>query len=268
MIRRRGRKTDESDADLGPAAADDTEAAEAAETAGEAEVTGAGPWDSDGPYPQMDRIDFGSLQVPIGPGFEVQVSLTPAEEEGMAHVVGVVVMYEGGALELQAFAAPKRDGIWDDVRREIATGIDQAGGKSEHVDGPFGVELRAEFPVEIPEEARPELPEELKDADFIMQPARFIGVDGPRWLLHAVVKGPAAEDAEQAQPLEDIFQGIVVTRGDQPMPPRDLLPLTLPEEAQEALAQQSADGEDEDGEDDGRPPLDPFARGPEITEVR
>lgn len=269
MIRRRGRRADESEP---KERAEDAAAAEAgAEADVDEPVDNAGPWDSGESYPDLDRIDFGSLQVPIAPGFEVQVSLTPAEEEGMAHVVGVVVMYEGGALELQAFAAPKRTGIWDDVRREIAAGIEEGGGKVEHVEGPFGTELRAEFPVEIPDEARPELPPELKDAEYVVQPARFLGVDGPRWLLRGVIKGPAAEDPEQAQPLEDIFQGVVVTRGDQPMPPRDLLPLTLPEEAQQALAQQIAEAEAEGGdgeEEGGRPPLDPFKRGPEITEVR
>lgn len=261
MIRRRGRQAKESEPTL--EAAEETQAAEADV---EPAASDEGPWDTADSYPEMERIDFGALQVPIGPGFEVQVSLAPAEEEGMAHVVAIVVMHPGGALELQAFAAPKRDGIWDEVRKEIAEGIEQGGGQVEEADGPFGRELRAEFPVEVPEEARPELPPELRDAEYVLQTARFVGVDGPRWLLRGVIKGPAAEDAEQAQPLEDIFQGIVVDRGDQPMPPRDLLPLTLPQEAQEALAQQAE--EDGDEEDGGRPPLDPFARGPEITEVR
>lgn len=261
MIRRR-RQSKEDEPNLEPA--EETEAAAAdVDEAGQE----AGPWDATESYPEQERIDFGALQVPIAPGFEIQVSLTPAEEEGMAHVVAIVVMYAGGALELQAFAAPKRDGIWDDVRREIAQGLEEGGGGCEEVDGPFGPELRGQFPVEVPDEARPELPEELRDAEYVLQPARFIGVDGPRWLVRGVIKGPAAEDPEQAQPLEDIFQGIVVDRGDQPMPPRDLLPLTLPEEAQQALAEQVAeDGEEED--EGGRPPLDPFARGPEITEVR
>jgi hypothetical protein len=277
VIRRRRRRAEEAEAPTGPEQADGTQAEEAwaedepvedepDEGADTPVIVGEGPWDAAEPHPQdLDRIDFGSLRVPISPGFEVQVSLTPAEEEGMAHVVAIVVAYPGGALEVSAFAAPKRDGIWDDVLREIREGLAEDGGEVEQVDGPFGAELRAIIPVEVPEEARPELPEELRDAEYVMQPARFIGVDGPRWLLRGVIKGPAAEDAEQAQPLEDIFQGIVVDRGDQPMPPRDLLPLTLPQEAQEALAMHVAEeGEDEDG----RQPLDPFTRGPEITEVR
>jgi hypothetical protein len=74
-----------------------------------------------------------------------------------------------------------------------------------------------------------------------------------------VVSGAAVEDDEQWQILEDVFRGVVVLRGDQPMPPRELLELTLPAEAQEALSGQDGD------EDEG---FDPFERGPEITEVR
>lgn len=271
MIRRRRRRPDEAEAPFGSEPAEGTQDEEAWAEDGPGEgadapaLVGDGPWDAAEPHPEMDRIDFGSLRVPISPGFEVQVSLTPAEEEGMAHVVAIVVAYPGGALEVSAFAAPKRDGIWADVLREIREGLAEGGGEVEQAEGPFGTELRATIPVEVPDEARPELPEELRDAEYLMQPARFVGVDGPRWLLRGVIKGPAAEDTEQAQPLEDIFQGIVVDRGDQPMPPRDLLPLTLPPEAQEALAMHVSE---EDDDEDGQPALDPFTRGPEITEVR
>ena len=76
----------------------------------------------------------------------------------------------------------------------------------------------------------------------------------------------ALEDPEQAAIMEQVFQHIVVARGDAPMPPRELLELTLPAEAQQAMAEQSEEGEDGEGEE--RAPLNPFERGPEITEVR
>jgi hypothetical protein len=44
------------------------------------------------------------------------------------------------------------------------------------------------------------------------------------------------------------------------MAPGEMLPLELPENA--------VVDEDDDEDDDGRPPLDPFERGPEITEIR
>jgi hypothetical protein len=54
---------------------------------------------------------------------------------------------------------------------------------------------------------------------------------------------------------------VVVVRGDHPAPPRDLLEIRLPEEAQAALEEQmAAEGIQE--------PPNPFERGPEITETR
>ena len=59
--------------------------------------------------------------------------------------------------------------------------------------------------------------------------ARFIGVDGPRWFLRGVVGGRATSDPEAAERVEDLFRSIVVVRGGAPMPPRDLIPLKMPQ---------------------------------------
>jgi len=69
---------------------------------------------------------------------------------------------------------------------------------------------------------------------------RFIGVDGPRWFLRGMISGPAAESAEAAAPLEEIFRGIVVVRGTEPMPVREQLPLVLPPQAAAQIAAQQA----------------------------
>ena len=50
----------------------------------------------------------------------------------------------------------------------------------------------------------------------------------------------------------------VVVRGQDPMAPRELLTLTLPTEAQPVEAP----------DEPSAPELNPFERGPEITEVR
>ncbi|GAA2104927.1 DUF3710 domain-containing protein [Actinomadura alba] len=222
-----------------------------------------GPWDAEDSFPELERIDFGAVQVPIGPSLEVQVNVeaTEADAEGNpigGRLVAITVVHGESGLQLQAFAAPKRSGIWDEVRRETGAEITEAGGQAEDAEGPFGTELRAMVPVQIPDEVKDQVPDEIREQGFAWQPVRFIGVDGPRWFLRGVVSGAAVEDEEQWQVLEDVFRNVVVLRGDQPMPPRELLELTLPEEAQEALAQQ---GDEDDG-------FNPFERGPEITEVR
>ena len=65
-----------------------------------------------------------------------------------------------------------------------------------------------------------------------------MGVDGPRWFLRGVISGPAARHPELARPFEELFADIVVVRGDHPLPPRELLEIRLPEEAQRALQDQ------------------------------
>ena len=64
--------------------------------------------------------------------------------------------------------------------------------------------------------------------------ARFIGVDGPRWFLRGVIAGDAAVDADAAEEIDDLFRSVVVVRGNQPMPPRDLIPLRMPATPNEA----------------------------------
>lgn len=205
-----------------------------------------GPWDAGDDVPEADRIDFGSLRVPVAEGTEIQVSM--AEDQP----AWVTVVRGGSGLQLQAFAAPKSGGLWQDVREEIAAEITKAGGDWEEAQGPFGAELRARVASAEPGAGR-----------GAKQPVRFLGVDGPRWFLRGVISGPAARRQEEAMPLERIFAGVVVVRGDHPAPPRDLLEIQLPEEARQALAEQA-----EAQEEAPRWELGPFERGPEITETR
>ncbi|GAA2585946.1 DUF3710 domain-containing protein [Actinomadura fulvescens] len=250
------------------------ETAEAEAEASESTAPGdGGPWDSEESFPELQRLDFGCMQVPVAPGlgFQVNFEATEVDEEGNpldGRPVAVLVQYEESAMQLQAFAAPKRSGIWEDVRRETAKDIEEeAQGQTQEGEGPFGPELVAMVPAALTEEVLAEMPDEVKEqipAEFIEQGwapqlIRFIGVDGPRWFLQAVVQGAAVEDEEQWQVLEDVFRNIVVVRGESPMPPRDLLPLEIPKEFSEA-------GEDED--EGAVETFNPFERGPEITEVR
>jgi len=248
---------------------EDLDAADADEESVEEVVatgSASGPWDAEESAPDIERIDFGALQVPIGPGLEVQVNLeaTEVDEEGnpvSGRPVAVTVVHGDSGLQMQAFAAPKRTGIWDEVRQETAGEIQQAGGQTQDAAGPFGQELRAMVPIEIPEEVMDEVPEQVREQGFAWQPLRFLGVDGPRWFLRGVVSGAAIEDEEQWQVLEDVFRNVIVVRGEQPLPPRELLELTLPAGAEETPGEGADEGSDDQD-------FNPFERGPEITEVR
>ena len=210
-----------------------------------------GPWDSEEPFPATERVDLGSLQVPVGPEHEIQ--LVMAEQHG----AWVTVRYRDSEVQIQAFAAARRDSLWDDVRAEIAAEVDTAGGRSQETEGSFGIELIAQVPAEPGQPASG------------MRLVRFVGIDGPRWFVRGLFSGPAAdgsasEGREQAGLLEEVLRDVVVVRGEHPVPPREILELRLPPEARQALEEQAAaDEENRFGGD-----LNPFERGPEFTETR
>ncbi|GAA2625853.1 DUF3710 domain-containing protein [Streptomyces axinellae] len=208
-----------------------------------------GPWDlSEVSDPSSGRVDLGGLFVPGVEGMELRV-----EVAGDAIVAATVVLQDS-AIQLQAFAAPKREGIWDEVREEIASGITQQGGVIDEVEGPLGWELRAQVPVQLP------------DGTGGVQVVRFVGVDGVRWFLRGVISGQGAVQPEAAGLLEQIFRDAVVVRGDAPMAPRDPIVLKLPEDAQMV-----PDGVQQETVEEGSRfagGLDKLQRGPEISEVR
>ncbi|HTU76284.1 MAG TPA: DUF3710 domain-containing protein [Trebonia sp.] len=236
----------------GPELADEPEQPAQGEPDAGGPTLGGGPYDAGDSYPEMPRADLGSLLVPVVQEYEVQ--LIVAENQGAWVAVG----HSGSQVQLQAFAAPRREAIWGDVRAEIVAEIAGASGQSTEREGPFGTELTAQVPVQPGNPA----------AGFM--PVRFIGVDGPRWFLRGLFQGAAATDPAAAAPLEALIREVVVIRGEHPMPPRDLLELRLPPEAQQALADQQAQAGQQDQQDQqqGGYDLNPFERGPEITETR
>jgi hypothetical protein len=221
--RRRGKET--------PAPAEEVQKAE------QVPMRESGPWDSAEPYPDRERVDLGGLRLPVDAGFEVQLTL-----EG-DRIAGAVVLFEESALQVQAFAAPKKNGIWDEVRGELAAAVKNAGGTAEERQGPFGAELAGQ----VPDKGS-------------AQPVRYLGIDGPRWFLRAAITGRAALDPGIAEVLEGVVRDIVVVRGDGPMAPHEPIELRLPAEARHAMEQQASG--------DGAPDLKPFERGPEIAELR
>jgi hypothetical protein len=205
-----------------------------------------GPWDAEESFPELERVDLGSLRVPVGPEHEIQ--LVMAEQHG----AWVTVRHRESEVQIQAFAAARRSSLWDDIRVEIAAEVDSAGGRSHESTGPFGTELIAEVPAEPGQPASG------------MRMVRFVGVDGPRWFLRGLFTGAAAGAGEPAGLLEEVFSQVVVVRGEHPVPPREILELQLPPEARQALEEQAA----AEQESRFRGDADPFERGPEFTETR
>ncbi len=184
---------------------------------GEAPVPEFGPWDVKHAPGDVQRLDLGSLQIPAIEGVEVRVQANP---DG---VIEQVVLVDGeSALQLGVFAAPRTEGIWDEVREEIATAMGSDGVQPREVDGRYGIELLA----------RVNTPDGPADV-------RFVGVDGPRWMVRALFQGAAAADPSSEGVLGVALEGLVVVRDDEPRPVREPLPLRLPREmAEQNPAQQ------------------------------
>jgi Protein of unknown function (DUF3710) len=169
-----------------------------------------GPYDErDAPVDDLPRVDLGALRVPVGEGYDVRLDVNEAQQ-----VISATLAVPDGTMQLGVFAAPRNEGIWDEVRGEIADSLNaQRRASTKEVDGPFGTELHGTLPA---------------DDGKGTVPVRFIGVDGPRWFLRALLAGQIAVDGRKAAPLEEALRGVVVVRGPDPLPVREPVPLQLP----------------------------------------
>ena len=231
-----GRKAKKEQADEPDAPASPAEAADESSDATGRSATG--PFDVSEITSRDGYVDLGALLISPSEGLQLRLEV----EEATQRVVAVTMDLNGSSLQLQAFAAPKSEGLWDEIREQIGQSVGSQGGQVEEVQGQFGTELVAKLPAGAP------------DGSQGYRVARFVGVDGPRWFLRGVLGGAAAMDRDAAGPLETLFRKIVVIRGDSPMPPRDLLQLRLPKDASMTPPP-------------GAPALQEPERGPEITQI-
>ncbi|POH73240.1 DUF3710 domain-containing protein [Arthrobacter glacialis] len=191
-------------------------------------------------------IDLGALLITPLEGLSLRLEV----EESTSRVIAVTLDLDGNSLQLQAFAASRSEQLWRDIREQIGLSVGSQGGEIEILDGTFGKEVLAKVPAQG------------ADGSNGFRVARFIGIDGPRWFLRGVLGGNAAVDSEAAADLENLFRGVVVVRGETPLPPRDLLLLRLPKDA--AASPEGAVVADHASPAQGG---EPFRRGPEITAV-
>lgn len=270
-----GKKKHQSEEALETAAEENEEAVDAAENVDEAQEVVAlpessaeyegrgderGPWDvEDENVPDYDEyLDMGSYYLPFLKGIELRVKANRATQQ----VLGTTITYGSSSVEIEAFAAPKTLGLWDDVRADLI----EANKDAKEVEGVFGTELA--------------LPVTVKGGRKVL--TRIVGVDGPRWMLRGIFSGKAATDpeGEEAKALNQFFADIVVERGDNPLAPRDLIPMHPPVVPAERKAAKAAAEEAEQKTEIPGKPKGPFdsdqqvevkttlSRGPMFSEVR
>ncbi|WP_037358757.1 DUF3710 domain-containing protein [Amycolatopsis orientalis] len=211
-----GRKRRSGDDETGGVASEreSVEADDALEPEDQLSETTDGPFDvSEAEEDGIPRIDLGSVRVPVPDGSQVQVEMDP--EEGGVRAVHVVT--EVGQITVSAYAAPKSGGLWREVSNELADQLRADGAKVNVGRGEWGMELSAIV------------------GDVAL---RFVGVDGPRWMLRGVIAGPQSTASQAPEVLRAIVRRTVVDRGNSPMPVRTPLPITLPDAVAQHIAEQ------------------------------
>lgn len=202
----------ESTASAEPAEAAD-EAVDAVDTTKSApeDRETAGPFDFAEVPAMRPYVDLGGIKIAPREGLQMRLEV----DERAQRVVAVSLEYAESLLQVQAFSAPKSSGMWNQIRRDLTAQLEAQGAEVSEEAGVLGTEIVTATAV----------PAEQGGGK---RAARFIGVDGPRWILRGIVMGKAAVDGPTREQLIELFREIVVVRGDLPMPPGDLLPLRVP----------------------------------------
>ncbi|MQA15279.1 MAG: DUF3710 domain-containing protein [Pseudonocardiaceae bacterium] len=183
-------------------------------------VAETGPFDgAEHPADGRSRLDLGSVRLPVPEGAQLQV-----EVDRNGPVLAVHLMTGLGQLTVTAFAAPRSGGLWEEVLGEIRTRLHSEGAQVRVHEGEWGREIAA-----VTEQAT----------------LRFLGVDGPRWMLRGVAAGSGEQLEPLAELLHDVVRGTVVVRGTEPLPVRSPLPIQLPEPLAEQLTRDGGNQQDQ-----------------------
>ena len=193
----------------GAGAPGDFVSAPADSAAVEAETGAAGPFDADEAKPEdFDFSDFakaslnlGSVLLTIPREGDIQVEMGP-QGPTMLHVATPF-----GRITPVAFAAPTSGGQWAQSAEEIRDGLANDGLDVTVEQGPWGAEVVGER------------------GDMAM---RIMGADGPRWMMRLTLAGPKGQSEDLARLGRGVMARSFVTRGDNPMPAGQPLPVTLP----------------------------------------
>ena len=176
-----------------------------------------GPLEFSSDLDTSSMLDLGAVFLPNIPGLEVHLDLDPRSGKGKS----VSLHLNMTIAEVQIFAAAVNDDLWATMRDAITSGL-----RDQKVDcsvemGRFGTEIHAVMPtVDL-------------DGNAHVQPVRFVGVRGSRWLVRAVISGDGALVVEQSNAdagpdIDDVISQLVINRGEDPLPPGERLALRSP----------------------------------------
>ena len=168
---------------------------------GDEEYPKSGPIDREinGPLDESEAgairpsVDLGALRIEPKRGMQLRLEIDKTNNR----VIAVTLEHDSSTVQLQPFAAPRSSGLWHGIRAQIMEQITKQGGTVSEVEGPFGLEVSATVPVQ-------------SGSSFSSRKVRFVGIDGPRWFLRAVIGGPAATSSEAAEIIHTMIRRVVV----------------------------------------------------------
>lgn len=177
-----------------------------------------GPFELTSEMEVSSMLNLGALYLPNVPGLEVHLELDPRSGSGKS----VSLHLKMTIAEVQVFAAAANEDPWASMRDAITSGLREQQVHCTVELGRFGTEIHAVMPtVDL-------------DGNVHVQPVRFVGVRGPRWLIRAVISGDGAlrtnnKTAPDDIDVDELLSSLIVNRGDAPLPPGERLVLQSPD---------------------------------------
>lgn len=169
----------------------------------------AGPSDISVIASRDNYVDFGHILVPATiQGLVIKGEMEPDTQR----LVAVTLELADSVLQVSVFSSARSEEIWPEVREQLLANFRAQGATVESSTSSLGASIEVE----------------IGSADGAVSKVRFVGTDGPRWFLRGSISGAAVEDPQANDVIEALYKSLVVDRGDDPMPPRELMSLKLP----------------------------------------
>jgi hypothetical protein len=153
----------------------------------------------------VERIDLGGILVLGVEGMRLQLETA----DGVP--LAATFRYPDALVQLQAFAAPLGANAWAEVRASLRESFAQRGDSFTEEIGPFGIELHT-----------------VVDDERGLRFLRFIGVEGPGWLLRCVMEANTPISTHFIEAFEAVIRSTVIVNPAESTDSIDPIPLRPP----------------------------------------
>ena len=161
----------------------------------------------------IQYLDLGAIQIPLLGNPEIRMNI---DQESMK-IVGFSILLENSIAEFQVFACARNEQLWPSVSKDLLDALNDQGVSADVVSGEFGAEVRAVMPLED------------VDGNNVIQPVRFVGIDGDRWFLRAAISGAAAVNESDIELVDEILANVQIDRGNHAMAHGELFTIDMPD---------------------------------------